>query len=124
MTLEHAPIGGNKPQQNQWVNHRATVRYQCAPATAGKVHVVKDQEFQSGWVQDLSLAGMGIVLQRAIPSGTLIVVQLKSPTRYKKYELTAHVVHSTRRPVGDFLLGCEFVHELDDDQLDQLLYDG
>src|SRR5207302_11086870 len=66
-----------KAAKSPWINQRATVRYQCAPATAGRVACAEDCEFQRAWVLDLSSKGIGLELARALPIGTLIIVQLK-----------------------------------------------
>jgi hypothetical protein len=104
-----------------WINHRATVRYQCPPATSGKVALRKDQEFQQAWVLDLSTGGIGLELGRPIPIGTHVVVQLKSSTTRKKYELHAQVARCKPKPTGEFIVGCELLTALSEEDLDALL---
>src|SRR5262245_47831035 len=104
-----------------WTNHRATVRYQCALATPGKVITHQDEEFQQGWVLDLSLAGIGLELPRPIPVGTRVLVHIKSATGKQRYELHAGVVRVTTKPTGEFVSGCELMCTLTDDDLDALL---
>jgi hypothetical protein len=101
-------------------NHRATVRYQCAPATCGRVVMAADLEFQRAWVLDLSTSGVGLHMPRPIKTGTPLVIQLKSANQ-KVYELSARVVHTTAMPLGDFRIGCELVTGLSDEDLDALL---
>ena len=121
MSYQYVPLEGGIPKKGTWVNHRATVRYQCPPATPGRVILVNDQEFQRGWVQDLSATGIGMHLNRPLAVGTLVVIQMKSAGAKKTCELAARVVHATQRPTGEWLVGCELVTKLSDDDLEALL---
>jgi hypothetical protein len=112
-TALHAGSAGTR-------NHRATVRYQCAPATSGRVVLDGDFEFQRAWVLDLSTRGVGLYMPRAVRTGTALVIQLKSSNE-KLYELPARVVHATEMPAGDFRVGCEFTTGLSNEDLDALL---
>ena len=119
MSYQFVPLP--KAAKSPWINQRATVRYQCAPATAGRVAGADDREFQRAWVLDLSSKGIGLELARALPIGTLVIVQLKGPDSAKTYELPAHVIHSTPKPTGDFVIGCELVSRLSNEDLEALL---
>jgi len=101
-------------------NQRATVRYQCAPATSGRVVLAADYEFQRAWVLDLSTRGVGLSMSRPVKLGTPLLIQLKSSNQ-KAYELSAHVVHATPMAAGDFRIGCEFLSALSAEDLDALL---
>jgi len=105
----------------QRANQRALVRYQCAPATPGRILLPEDHEFQKGWVLDLSLKGVGVLLPKPIKTGTLLVIQIKSITQKKTYDLAAHVAHSTLQSSGDWLIGCELIKPLVHEELDDLL---
>jgi hypothetical protein len=117
----YVPLETGDFRLSPWANHRATVRYQCPPATPGRVILVADQEFQRAWIQDLSLAGVGLNLSRPLPLGTFVIIQIKSVLTKKLYELPARVAHSTLKPNGDWLVGCELTARLTDDDLDALL---
>jgi hypothetical protein len=100
-------------------NRRATVRYRCAPATPGKVYVTDDQEFQRAWVLDLSATGVGLETVRQLEAGAFLIINLKGRT--KEYQLPAHVVHATRQPRGEWLVGCELINPIANEDLDDLL---
>lgn len=102
-------------------NRRVTVRYRCAPATAGKVLVAEDQEFQRAWVDNLSKGGVGLFLSKAVPEGGSITVHLKASLMGQVYELPGHVVHSTLREPYGWYVGIEFHQQINDDILDSLL---
>ena len=99
------PLESGEVTKSPWANHRATVRYQCPPAMPGRVILIQDQEFQRAWIQDLSLGGVGLNMNRPLPLGTFIIVQVKSPVTKKLYELAARVAHATPRPNGEWLVG-------------------
>lgn len=118
MSYQHVVFGA---EQKAWVNHRAVVRYQCAPATPGQIIVLEDREYQCGWVLDLSTAGIGLELSRPVPVGSLAAVRLKSPKNGKLYELTAEVIHSTPKLSGEYIVGCKFITPLAKEDLEALL---
>jgi hypothetical protein len=100
-------------------NHRATVRYRCAPATSGKVFLADDQEFQRAWVMNISKTGLGIVLGRPLPVGAFLTIQMRS--NQGTLEMTAHVVRALRQSPAEWFVGCELMNPLNDDELDSLL---
>ena len=120
MSHQYVPVPTGAPK-SPWINQRATVRYQCAPATPGRIASAADREFQRAWVLDLSTKGIGLEVARPLVVGTLVVVQLKGAANSKTYELPAHVVHTTPKTTGDFVVGCALVTRLTDDDLDALL---
>jgi hypothetical protein len=101
-------------------NRRASVRYQCGPATPGQVQV-EGQEWQRAWVLDLSVSGVGLLVSRELQAGLEIVIHLKSPAAQQTYALPARIRHASRQLDGEWILGCEFAGKLTDEQLDALL---
>ena len=102
-------------------NQRATVRYRCPPASAGRVYLAEDVEFQRAWLHNLSATGIGLLLAKPLDHGLFLTIQLKSSNSNKKYSLAAHAIHSTEQATGDWLVGCQFVEPLTDEDLDDLL---
>ena len=120
MSHQYVPLPQGAPKP-PWVNQRAAVRYQCAPATPGRIACVEDREFHRAWVLDLSTKGIGLELSRALPVGALVVVQLRSQVNNKLYELPAQVMHATPKLGGEFVVGCALITRLSDEDLDALL---
>jgi hypothetical protein len=104
-----------------WPNQRATVRYRCPPATAGRVYLAEDLEFQRAWLQDLSATGIGLLMTKPLEHGLSVAIQLVSPNSSKNYSLSAHVVHSTQESGGDWIIGFQFAKPLTPDEVDDLL---
>jgi hypothetical protein len=80
-----------------------------------------DQQFQRAWILDLSRRGAGLQLARSPAVGTLLTIHIKSPGAGQTFEIAAHVVHATLQASGEFIVGCEFITHLDDDELEALL---
>lgn len=102
-------------------NRRLTIRYRCAPATAGLVAAQDALEFQRVWVDNLSQTGVGFYLSRPLASGTHVLLQLKTFPSETSHDLTARVVHATVREPYGWYVGAEFAAPLDDLILDALL---
>jgi hypothetical protein len=102
-------------------NRRATIRYQCAPDTVGKVLSADDQELQRAFILNLSLAGVGMHLPRPLEPGQFIVITIRSNVNGTVHELPARVIHCSAVPQWDWLIGCELLTRLTPEQLDQLL---
>jgi hypothetical protein len=101
-------------------NLRASVRYRCGPALPGKIYLSNDVTYKRAWVRDLSLTGIGMLMDAPIDTGTRILIQVRSDESGVKYDLPALVKHTTAH-LGEWIIGCEFVNALEDDTLDDLL---
>ena len=121
MSFQYVPLGGEVKRPRSPGNRRAAVRYQCGPATVGRLVQPDSHEMQTVWVLNLSLTGVGLLLERHVDPSTLLVLQLKDATGKRVFELAATIVHVTRQPTGDWLAGCEFCTPLSEDDLDALL---
>ena len=120
MSFQHVPATGEVSLPRRAAsNRRASVRYQCGLATPGRLLLVDGQEWQRAWVLDLSLGGVGLLLSRPLEQGSEVVIVLKSATQ--TFELAAHVCHSSRQQDGDWIVGCEFVKKLTNEERDTLL---
>lgn len=62
-----------------------------------------------GELQDISIEGIAFVLNVPFPRGTILTVEVMSPT--SPHKLTARVAHATSRN-DEWLLGCELVRPL------------
>jgi hypothetical protein len=102
-------------------NHRATVRYRCPPASAGRVYLAEDVEFQRAWLHNLSATGIGLLLSKPLEHGLFVTIVLTGAHSNKKYPLPAHAIHATQQASGDWLVGCQFIDPLTDEDLDDLL---
>jgi hypothetical protein len=75
------------------------------------------------WAQNISVSGIGIIANRQLKPGTLLVMQLKN-LPLPLITLAARVVHCTAYPNSNWWLGCEFDHHLSEETLSALLQAG
>ena len=103
---------------------RAVVRY---PSTLQAVctHALVPNEQRAAWpatVRDLSTKGVGLILPRAFAPGTLLMVMLRSSIDQASFHtLSAMVIHATPQEDGQWLIGCEFIGQLPQAALSELL---
>lgn len=79
--------------------------------------------YRSGWaiVRDLSGSGAGLILGVAPKPGTFLLLQL--PGSAGRETRLARVVHVRARPDGNFLVGCQLVPALSEEDLAALRSD-
>ena len=118
---DHVPAGTRRRARNR----RVTIRYACAPATVGAVLLsdssCRDQEFQRAWIDNLSKGGVGMYLNKSVPIGSIVQVQIKSPTSETVREFAGQVMHVTRKDPYGWHVGIEFLQPIADLELDALL---
>jgi hypothetical protein len=115
------PVETARPPKRPTGNRRAAVRWRSAPATPGFVFLPDAYESLIGWLTDLSVSGVGLLLARPIDLGTTVHLELESPARTGSLRLEARVVRLTPQRDGDWIAGCEFARQLSEDELDALL---
>jgi hypothetical protein len=72
-------------------------------------------------VRDISAEGLGLVLDHAFESGTILEVDLASRDGALAYTVVARVSHSRPLADGQWLAGCSFVGKVSDDELRDIL---
>jgi hypothetical protein len=96
---------------------RTAVRYPSDLQTTCQPIMARDGSGWSAQVRNISTGGLGLVLARRFERGTLLVMDLDSTTQTASRTLIARVVHSTPLDDGNWLLGCAFANELEDEDL-------
>jgi c-di-GMP-binding flagellar brake protein YcgR len=114
---DHVPAGARRRVRNR----RVTIRYACAPATAGAICVSDDQEFQRAWIDNLSKGGVGMYLNKSVPIGSIVLVQIKSQGSETMHELSGQVMHVHRKDPYGWQVGIEFLQPIADAELDAML---
>jgi hypothetical protein len=87
----------------------------------GRVYLAEDVEFQRAWLHNLSATGIGLLMNKPLEHGLFVTIQLKSTNSNRNYSLPGHAIHSTQQTGGSWLVGCQFVEPLTDEDLDELL---
>jgi hypothetical protein len=73
------------------------------------------------WVVDISLKGLGLLLDRSLDKGTLLFVELEATPAALPVELLANVVRTTPVAEGEWIIGCDFVNGLSEEELQAVL---
>lgn len=120
MSTSDTPAQGVRQRAAQ-ITRRKEARYQCAPATAGRLSIYKDNKPQHAWILNLSASGIGLLLDSAVEPGTYLVVHLTSTSTGAQFDLLTRVAHCTPQNAGEWLVGCELAEKLGQADLDALL---
>ena len=114
-------FGGEKTQAapadlRAWVRHtaRGVVEYEVLPGDEYPPRI--------GQLVNLSPAGVGLLVDEKLEPGTALTVSLKRGDGLPERHLLACVVYQTERPDGMWAVGCNFLHELSEKELDELLW--
>ena len=101
------------------IDRRAAVRHfvrpdvtACAPQRTRQWKAI---------IRDLSTTGIGLILNQSFDAGTELAVELFSPDMALAYTMLTQVAHSLPQANGSCLVGCRFVRELSEEELQNLL---
>jgi len=79
-----------------------------------------DQVWWMGNVRNLSGNGIGLVIQHHFEPGTILTLELENSAKTFSHTLQVQVVRAIQQPDGWFL-GCTFVKELTEDEVQALI---
>jgi hypothetical protein len=102
---------------------RGAERFPCSLQPFWSVVGEEQAESPSASVRDVSATGIGLIVGHPIKPGTVLVLRLQTRDQRLSRPLPARVMHSTARPDGDWLVGCQFVRRLTDEDMWALLSD-
>ena len=118
---EMQAFGGEKTQaaagdSRAWVRHsaRGEVEYEVLPGDDGPARTAR--------LVNLSPAGVGLLVDEKLEAGTALTIFLRRQDDQTDRPLLACVVYQTQRPDGMWAIGCNFLHELNEKDLDDLLW--
>jgi hypothetical protein len=103
-----------------------TGRHAWVRVVACRVPASKANEATGGWwgrLCNISSAGLAVRLSRPFEPGTLLIVELTHKAKRSTCCLPVKVVHATAEGTRLWLIGCEFVRSLDEEELRALLED-
>src|SRR5579884_3997074 len=114
--------GAEGPKKLQGTERRAWIRYPRRLRTLWQLFGTARQD--DCWVADLrdvSLTGLGLVVNRSFTPGTVLTVRLQTGSRKFTRTMLVRVKHCAAQSNSDSLVGCSFVVKLKDDDLQDLL---
>ncbi len=118
MDLEAFGARRQKPAGSD--DNRNWVRFACNVEASCQCVDHAESERWDARVVNLSANGIGLLLDRPVENGTLLSLDLRSPTTHSSHTILACVVHVTSRP-GEWNVGCNFIRELSESDLKALL---
>lgn len=110
-----------RAEKSPGIDRRAAVRHFVRPDVTGTASVAKNQRPWKAVIHDLSTTGIGLFLNQSFDPKTDLAVELYSPDMLLCYTVLTRVVHCSRQSNGSWLVGCRFVRELSEDELQNLL---
>lgn len=106
-------------QESNTRTRRAAVRYRCEHATGRRVFVLESYRTFAAEVHDLSVGGVGLILAKPLPTGTLVFIDLFGFD--VPLEFLARVAHANPHDDGRFLVGFQFDRPLNHEELTMVL---
>jgi len=100
---------------------RIWVRYSCSIKASYRMYGNLTADMTSVEVLNLSATGIGLVVSTAIDAGALLTLELHDKSGHKVCAILACVVHTSRRARGEFSVGCNFIRELTEEEMQSLL---
>ena len=123
LTPVAATVPGSLPDKEPncecrvYERHASGLASRCQPASA----FGKEDLKWSGTIDNVSIGGLGLRLERRFEKGTGLAIELPNKFNDGSYVVLAKVVHVARQSDNSYLLGCKFVSELSDDEVRRLL---
>jgi PilZ domain len=111
---------GCETRHDQVIDRRLTVRYASEHHTFFQPLASDTRVLWQARVRDISDNGMGLILHRAFDPGMELSIELPAEVNHPLRFLTASIVHVTALDDGQWLVGCEFLEELNQEEIDAL----
>ena len=112
--------GGPSPSANSQAERRASVRYRSSRKGSCQTLSAHRESCWEATVRDISPEGIGLLLPRRFEPGAVLSIELIDAREEQPRLLLARVVHATARPEGGWLVGCELVSPLSDEEAQTL----
>ncbi len=118
---EMRTFGGEKTPSKP-NDQRAWVRYP-ARGTVSYTHVPEEEgELKTAELLDLAPAGVGLIVSERLEPGSAITVFLRQQNGKAERPMLACIVYQTDRSDGKWAIGCTFLHELSEKDLNELIW--
>lgn len=122
LSLEDLQAFGVIPKEPQDVQEqRSSPRISCELEATFQIVGEECSQFQKAKLENISLIGLGLAVAEKLPLGALLNVELHSRSGNTSKSLLCCAVHATKRPSGDWLVGCNFFAEMEETELNALL---
>jgi hypothetical protein len=103
---------------------RRAERYPCDLQPFWRVEGQEQTESPPARVENISTTGIGLRVGEPLKPGIVLVLKLQNADHRLSRPLPARVMHATPQPEGDWLIGCQFVRRLSEEDMQALLNAG
>jgi hypothetical protein len=102
---------------------RVSERVACAlPSSCQPASGITSKEARwAATIRDISLGGAKLNLRRRFEPGTGLAIELPGAGGGEPYTVLARVIHVRAQSDGSWLLGCQFISQLGEDEMQRLL---
>lgn len=114
-TFDARKMPADADDSRTWVRFPINVKASCR-----KVGDVSDVSCEAQ-VLNISASGIGLAVHPELPAGSLLNIDLLDKNNRMVRTILACVVHTTQRSGGDHAIGCNFIRELTEEELQSLL---
>ena len=121
LTAEDLERFGARKAKPTGDDKRSYVRFECTVRAAYKRVGDSTGQERGARVLNISATGVGLLLNESVEPGALLNVTLLGKQGQSVRTILACVVHTTLRADGELAIGCNFIRELAEDELEALL---
>ncbi|HLN28448.1 MAG TPA: PilZ domain-containing protein [Gemmataceae bacterium] len=121
MTEQVFPFRAEIAHELQTLERRIAQRQACS--VLASCFVDPTREFFWGNICDISLTGIGIVIDRELRPGTRLLIQIRKACEDSLFAVAARVAHSSMQAEGRWVAGCKFIGDLTDEDLRAVLWE-
>jgi hypothetical protein len=114
---DHAVPAPLRPSCRVYERRACALPTTCQPASVSDANEMR----WNATICDISQGGARLLLERRFEKGTGLAVELPGDLERESAIVFVKVVHLKRQEDGAWLLGCKFVSELGEDELQRLL---
>jgi PilZ domain-containing protein len=107
-----APAPAEKEERRAWLRYVCDLVTICQPTT-----LLNTESFLAR-VRNISHGGINFVVDQCFANGSILSVELPGADGQPTATLLACVIHCTPQAGGDWAMGCSFIRELSDDDLE------
>lgn len=97
MPQEPSSLPQGLAREYSGLNRRACIRYRCNRPIPRRMALAESFTSLDAWVVDISLKGLGLLLDRPLENGTLLFVELEATPAAPPVELLANISRPRRR---------------------------
>jgi hypothetical protein len=124
MAEPSSSVQADVPKKHYAVEHRTWVRYPCEQRAYCQPVATDSGIYWPGKVQDISVFGLSLMLDRRFEPGTLLAVTLQATAEHCSQTTLVRVLHDsvvTAHPGLRWLVVCTFLRQLTERELQALL---